>query len=253
MKKPGVADCPAAPSSLHDGPIAYYDGACPLCAREIAFYRRQAGASRIHWIDVSRLGGNEVAPDLSNSAALARFHVRDIDGSLVSGARRLSLCGRTCRASAGCARSSHHDPSLGFSIGVTPRSWKSGLACNHWSGRAARAKGYVSIGRPASSPYPMPTPRSPIASTPRRGRLNICSCTPASGAGGMHGDFWRWSRQRPASHCGSIRRSARLAATWSNPMIVAGTRPTNARSCRENRAVYRRRRGKNRACGWSPW
>jgi predicted DCC family thiol-disulfide oxidoreductase YuxK len=85
MTTSGVADCPAAPSSRHDGPIAYYDGACPLCAREISFYRRQAGASRIHWIDVSRIGGNEVAPDLSNDAALARFHVRDIDGSLVSG------------------------------------------------------------------------------------------------------------------------------------------------------------------------
>jgi|GEM_PF-903088 len=85
MKTSGVADCAGASSSLHDGPIAYYDGACPLCTREIAFCRRQAGASRIHWIDVSRLGGNEVAPDLSNNAALARFHVRDIDGSLVSG------------------------------------------------------------------------------------------------------------------------------------------------------------------------
>ncbi len=80
MTTSGAADCPAARWSLHDGPTAYYDGACPLCAREIAFYRRQAGAKRIRWINVSGLSGDEVAPDLSRDAALARFHVRDIDG-----------------------------------------------------------------------------------------------------------------------------------------------------------------------------
>ena len=31
----------------------YYDGACPLCAREIAFYRNLKGASDIRWTDVS--------------------------------------------------------------------------------------------------------------------------------------------------------------------------------------------------------
>lgn len=85
MTTSGAADRPAALSSLNDGPTAYYDGACPLCAQEIAFYRRQAGARRIRWIDVSGLGGNEVAPDLSYDVALARFHVRNIDGRLVSG------------------------------------------------------------------------------------------------------------------------------------------------------------------------
>jgi CheY-like chemotaxis protein len=34
MTTSGVADCPTAPSSLHDGPIAYYDGACTHCAPE---------------------------------------------------------------------------------------------------------------------------------------------------------------------------------------------------------------------------
>ncbi|MDI1286727.1 MAG: DCC1-like thiol-disulfide oxidoreductase family protein [Reyranella sp.] len=86
-----MADRPAALSSLHDGPTAYYDGACLLCAREIAFYRRQAGARRIRWIDVSGLGGDEVSPDLSRDAALARFHVRDIDGRLISGGAAFAL------------------------------------------------------------------------------------------------------------------------------------------------------------------
>lgn len=31
----------------------FYDGDCPLCQREIAFYRRRSGAERIRWIDVA--------------------------------------------------------------------------------------------------------------------------------------------------------------------------------------------------------
>ena len=63
----------------------FYDGACPVCEREISFYRRRRGAERISWIDVSRARGTEIAPGLSREQALARFHVRDAEGRLVSG------------------------------------------------------------------------------------------------------------------------------------------------------------------------
>lgn len=63
----------------------FYDGGCPLCEREIAFYRRRRGADRLMWIDLSRSTQEEVAPGLSRQAALARFHVRHGDGRLVSG------------------------------------------------------------------------------------------------------------------------------------------------------------------------
>lgn len=67
----------------------FYDGACPLCTREIAFYRRRRGAEGVQWIDVSQPGAEvengEVAPGLSRQDALARFHVRDTDGQLISG------------------------------------------------------------------------------------------------------------------------------------------------------------------------
>lgn len=65
----------------------FYDGACPLCEREIAFYRGRKGAERISWVDVSRISEDEVAPGLTKDKALARFHVMKVGGSLVSGGR----------------------------------------------------------------------------------------------------------------------------------------------------------------------
>lgn len=65
----------------------FYDGACPLCEREIAFYRRREGADRVAWIDVSESTANRIAPGLSKDQALARFHVRTSDGRLVSGGK----------------------------------------------------------------------------------------------------------------------------------------------------------------------
>ena len=61
----------------------YYDGACPVCRREIGFYRKRTGAA-VSYCDVAA----EVcpAPDLRREDALQRFHVRLRDGALVSGA-----------------------------------------------------------------------------------------------------------------------------------------------------------------------
>lgn len=67
------------------GPTVYYDGGCPLCAREIAFFRRRAGADAVSWVDVHTLADNEVVPGLSKTEALARFHVATPDGEVVSG------------------------------------------------------------------------------------------------------------------------------------------------------------------------
>jgi predicted DCC family thiol-disulfide oxidoreductase YuxK len=61
----------------------YFDGGCPVCAREIAFYRARPGAAGFAWIDVSR---TDPGPGLTRDAALARMHVRRSDGTLLSGA-----------------------------------------------------------------------------------------------------------------------------------------------------------------------
>ena len=63
----------------------YYDGGCPLCRREIAHYQKIDRAGVVDFVDLT-CEGADTGPDLSSQAALARFHVRDGDGRLMSGA-----------------------------------------------------------------------------------------------------------------------------------------------------------------------
>ena len=65
----------------------FFDGACPLCAREIQFYRRARGAEDIRWVDASRSTQAEIAPGLLRKDALRRFHVLHADGKFTSGGR----------------------------------------------------------------------------------------------------------------------------------------------------------------------
>lgn len=60
----------------------YFDGSCPLCRAEIDHYSRQDGAEALRFCDVSKT----VPKDLTREQAMARFHVRNIDETLVSGA-----------------------------------------------------------------------------------------------------------------------------------------------------------------------
>ena len=60
----------------------WYDGACPLCTREIALMRRLDRAGRIEFVDVAEPGAS--CP-IDPAVLLARFHARE-DGMLLSGA-----------------------------------------------------------------------------------------------------------------------------------------------------------------------
>ena len=89
--QPPVRDSRAAPPVVAGGEGAgcatvYYDGACPLCSREIATYRRLEGAESLRWVDITTASTQELGGDLSREQALSRFHVRDEQGRLVSGA-----------------------------------------------------------------------------------------------------------------------------------------------------------------------
>lgn len=74
-------DCTSETSRV----TVFFDGGCPLCTREIDFYRKRAGAEAVSWVDVSAVEGETVAPGLTRDAAMARFHVRRGDGALLSG------------------------------------------------------------------------------------------------------------------------------------------------------------------------
>lgn len=64
----------------------YFDGACPLCRREIEHYRGLEGSASIVWVDAATCDPAAFGDGLSRTDALSRLHVRQADGSLASGA-----------------------------------------------------------------------------------------------------------------------------------------------------------------------
>lgn len=63
-----------------------YDGACPLCRREIDVYRDLQASTPVCFADVSD-AAQSLPPGTSREQLLARFHVRTADGRLLSGAQ----------------------------------------------------------------------------------------------------------------------------------------------------------------------
>jgi predicted DCC family thiol-disulfide oxidoreductase YuxK len=63
----------------------WFDGACPLCAAEIAMMRRLDRRRAIAFIDVAQPGAATSCP-IDRRELLARFHARRRDGRIVSGA-----------------------------------------------------------------------------------------------------------------------------------------------------------------------
>ncbi len=63
----------------------YYDGDCPLCRAEIAYYQRKDTAGSLHLVNVAA-PGSALPAGTERATALARFHVAAPDGDIVSGA-----------------------------------------------------------------------------------------------------------------------------------------------------------------------
>lgn len=63
-----------------------FDGACPLCRREIAFYRRRQGAQNIRWLDARKDHHAIAAFAVTQQQVLSRFHVLDAKGNWHTGA-----------------------------------------------------------------------------------------------------------------------------------------------------------------------
>jgi demethoxyubiquinone hydroxylase (CLK1/Coq7/Cat5 family) len=78
-------DAPA-PAGDAGALTVYFDGACPVCSREIAAYRRQPGADACTWVDAAACDPRALGPALDRDAALAVMTVRRGDGTLLRGA-----------------------------------------------------------------------------------------------------------------------------------------------------------------------
>lgn len=62
-----------------------YDGDCPLCRREIGWYRGLNGAERVRWVNLRTIPGEMIIPGISHDAAIRRFHIISADGSVKIG------------------------------------------------------------------------------------------------------------------------------------------------------------------------
>ncbi len=58
----------------------FFDGGCPICSREIAFYQKQSGADAVAWVDITRCQDDSLPQGVTRSAAMARFHVQTGSG-----------------------------------------------------------------------------------------------------------------------------------------------------------------------------
>lgn len=68
-----------------DSLTVMYDGACPLCRREVGVYQGLKPLQHVQWLDVSATS-TTFADANDRSRFMARFHVRRADGELLSGA-----------------------------------------------------------------------------------------------------------------------------------------------------------------------
>lgn len=93
---------PALPADAR--PTVYFDGACPVCRREIALYQRQTGAESLCWVDAAACAPEALGAGLDRPAALDRLHVRGADGRLVSGAAAFLAMWAALPRTAGLAR-----------------------------------------------------------------------------------------------------------------------------------------------------
>jgi predicted DCC family thiol-disulfide oxidoreductase YuxK len=81
MAAPDPTEAPRADPAL----TVLYDGACPLCRREIGLYRGLPASTPLCFADVSQ--PDQALPQGSTRAQLlARFHVLTAHGELLSGA-----------------------------------------------------------------------------------------------------------------------------------------------------------------------
>jgi len=69
----------------HNRPVAFYDGGCPVCRREIAHYQRLDREGAVEWRDIHARPEVLSDVDISWETAMRRFHCLDETGRLRHG------------------------------------------------------------------------------------------------------------------------------------------------------------------------
>jgi len=64
-----------------------YDGACPLCQREVAHYEKIDKQNYVNWVDISQMPDQLLKYGVDYDTAMARLHVIDKHGRMQSGAQ----------------------------------------------------------------------------------------------------------------------------------------------------------------------
>lgn len=106
----------------------YFDGKCVVCSKEIDYYRKKAGSSKIDWVDISVSGFDAKSEGLDASEIKRVFHVRDESGHLFTGVdgfveiwKRLS--GLSAWVKASQAPGAKHLMKLGYHVFIKIRPY----------------------------------------------------------------------------------------------------------------------------------
>ncbi|MEL6217787.1 MAG: DUF393 domain-containing protein [Pseudomonadota bacterium] len=86
-------DRPTASADPRAARTVFFDGACPVCRREVGWYRGMAGAEHVLWQDVSD-PATQIPPDTDRAQLLGRFTVLRRDGTKATGAAGFSALWR---------------------------------------------------------------------------------------------------------------------------------------------------------------
>jgi len=98
-----------APDATAPGPVTvWFDGDCPLCAREIGLMRRLDRSGAVTFID---LCDGAPAP-LATPVMLRRLHAREAGGAVVSGAEAFAALWRAIPALRPLGRAARFKPVL---------------------------------------------------------------------------------------------------------------------------------------------
>ena len=65
--------------------IVYYDGNCPVCRKEILFYKKNIRKNLFNWIDINDCSSDDFEQNLDFSKTYDKFHIIDLDNKVLSG------------------------------------------------------------------------------------------------------------------------------------------------------------------------